>query len=93
MGKAPSVTKAALINGIAHHTGRSEVDVREVVEELISRMAKVLREGRRIEIRDFLVIEPFRRAAREIVLPNGKLHRAPARRDYRLKPSKLLLKR
>jgi len=59
-----SMTKADLIDQIAEGTGLTKIETRAVVEGFMTAVRGAMKEGRRIELREFGVFEVQHRAPR-----------------------------
>lgn len=88
---ARTVTKKDLIDRIARETGLKRVTVKKSVQAFLDQVVEELKEGNRLEFRDFGVFDVRTRAER--VAQNPKtLQRlyVPPRRSVRFKPGRLM---
>ena len=88
---ARTVTKKDLIDRIARDTGLKRVTVKKSVQAFLDQVVEELKEGNRLEFRDFGVFDVRTRAER--VAQNPKtLQRlyVPPRRSVRFKPGRLM---
>ncbi|MEL7472670.1 MAG: HU family DNA-binding protein [Planctomycetota bacterium] len=89
-----TVTKKDLIDKIAERTGQKRVDVKKTVQELLNQIIDELKDGNRLEFRDFGVFETKERAPRVAQNPRT-LERVPvpAKRTVKFKVGRLMRER
>lgn len=86
-----TTTKKDLIDRIAQRTGQKRGDVKESIQLFLDEMIDDLKNGNRIEFRDFGVFEVRERAARTAQNPKTLEQVAvPARKAVRFKVGRLM---
>jgi len=86
-----TVTKKDLIDSIAQKYKMKRVDVKLVLQAVLDEIVSEMREGNRIEFRDFGVFEVKDRAPRNARNPRTRQKvTVPARRSVKFKPGRLM---
>ncbi|MEQ8845543.1 MAG: HU family DNA-binding protein [Phycisphaerales bacterium] len=90
-GNGPNVTKKQLVDAIAGRSGLSRHDVQLVVKGMLDELVEAVRQGNRVELRDFGVFEVKERAARTAQNPKTlEPVPVPPKRAVRFKPGRLM---
>lgn len=91
MAKAPTVSKAELVDIVADETGMKKKDVKAVVDSMISQVTSHLDKGAKVQLTGFGTFEVRERKARTGVRP-GTTDRIdiPASKYPAFKPGKAL---
>lgn len=94
MGRADSnktVTKKELIDRIADGTGQKRLDVKRTVQKFLDEIILELRQGNRLEFRDFGVFEIRERKSRTAQNPRTlERVRVPAKKVVKFKVGRLM---
>ena len=86
-----TVTKKDLIDSIAQKHNMKRVDVKLVLQAVLDEIVSEMRDGNRIEFRDFGVFEVKDRAPRNARNPRTRQKvTVPARRSVKFKPGRLM---
>ena len=88
-----TITKRHFVHDISYITQYDQVVIHNIIECFKEQIVKHLRNGERIELRDFMIIEPIEKAARKARNPRtGESINVPASNKVKIRAGKLLRK-
>jgi integration host factor subunit beta len=94
MAEPLTITKKELVNRIADSTGQTKVVVKDILQRFLDEIIDELRQGNRLEFREFGVFEVRERAARRAQNPRTlEKVEVPAKRVVKFKVGRMMRER